>query len=874
MEENTKDYEATILHLGIKALNSEEIQSSHTITDAFSNHIQEGLRKNSKHLLSSVSPGINKVEKLRKDIAQIDKKLTESPSFLKKVERFAKWLLHIFGSFFLLFIIASVTGKFVSIPWISKTTSYFPLWLISISGVCLASIWLILYFLIAKIIEGRREAFRKRLRQESRISEKENALKQAEDQLNEQLFYEIVFPFVRENIASLKERSYSTELGDIARSGLSEVHDIQYEVPTEARTWLERLLKEMRGGTIGISGPRGAGKTTILQSACKPDLPDTALDEKTIRVMVSAPIQYDARDFILHLFSEVCYAVFELLGGEKRPIGVREHPDQREIEWADRRFRRQFMWYRLILPNLALIGIILIMLGSYGFFHSIFRYSTSIQQVALIEFKAKNQPVEGDAVQGQVAEDKKESNSLSANAQKHLGSDEPTQLSKDSVSPSTFSYFIDIVIKNMGSLIRWGIYFLASALILSLARPWVFTALWRLVDRPRYDFQFKVPGIDYWSIPKQWRDVFEEAGKLLKDIHFQQSFSSGWKGSLSISLMGLDQTETETLAARQQTLPDIISNFRSFIEALPVSKTVIIAIDELDKMESPEKAEHFLNDIKSIFGIRNCIYLVSVSQSAMSRYERRGLPFRDTFDSCFDEIVQARYFDLEKTIRLLNRRVIGLPVPFQALCYCISGGLGRDLIRCCRRLFSLRDTLSAVKDPSQYIDLGTITKYMILDEINAKVDALHVAIKNFRTEHYVSKFVEKMRNLQNLRENGIAAESMLEAACNLWDFESALLVHPDETEAENLERKVLCGFSMEIGAYVYYLATVLELFDSPQDEKSFQAGGEIDQLAAARQSLEVNRSVSLQLITLFRKNSKRMFVPPWAEDHLVRGETP
>ena len=163
---------------------------------------------------------------------------------------------------------------------------------------------------------------------------------------------------------------------------------------------------------------------------------------------------------------------------------------------------------------------------------------------------------------------------------------------------------------------------------------------------------------------------------------------------------------------------------------------------------------------------------------------------------------------------------------------------------------------------------------MILDEINAKVDALHVAIKNFRTEHYVSKFVEKMRNLQNLRENGIAAESMLEAACNLWDFESALLVHPDETEAENLERKVLCGFSMEIGAYVYYLATVLELFDSPQDEKSFQAGGEIDQLAAARQSLEVNRSVSLQLITLFRKNSKRMFVPPWAEDHLVRGETP
>ena len=46
-----------------------------------------------------------------------------------------------------------------------------------------------------------------------------------------------------------------------------------------------------------------------------------------------------------------------------------------------------------------------------------------------------------------------------------------------------------------------------------------------------------------------------------------------------------------------------------------------------------EDAQQFLNEIKVLFGIEHCFYLLSVSESAMSSFERPGLPFRYTLTS-------------------------------------------------------------------------------------------------------------------------------------------------------------------------------------------------------------------------------------------------
>jgi hypothetical protein len=45
--------------------------------------------------------------------------------------------------------------------------------------------------------------------------------------------------------------------------------------------------------------------------------------------------------------------------------------------------------------------------------------------------------------------------------------------------------------------------------------------------------------------------------------------------------------------------------------------------------------------------------------------------------------------DLETSVRLLESRAVGLPVPFAALFHCLSGGMPRDLLRTARAAAAL-----------------------------------------------------------------------------------------------------------------------------------------------------------------------------------------
>jgi hypothetical protein len=84
-------------------------------------------------------------------------------------------------------------------------------------------------------------------------------------------------------------------------------HDPEYAVTSAAMRKVSDASRTITAGSIGISGPRGAGKSTILNKL------DTRIDrgkpEQDIRVYVSAPVDYDAREFIIHLFTELCVKV-------------------------------------------------------------------------------------------------------------------------------------------------------------------------------------------------------------------------------------------------------------------------------------------------------------------------------------------------------------------------------------------------------------------------------------------------------------------------------------------------------------------------------------------------------------------------------------
>ena len=109
----------------------------------------------------------------------------------------------------------------------------------------------------------------------------------------------------------------------------------------------------------------------------------------------------------------------------------------------------------------------------------------------------------------------------------------------------------------------------------------------------------------------------------------------------------------------------------------------MIGIDEIDKMD-PDSAKRFLNDIKAIFGMLDCLYLVSVSDEALQIYEQRILLGRTAFDSAFDEIARVHPLDFESCRHLLRGRIAGFPDSMIAFCEVMSGGVPRDMIRAAR----------------------------------------------------------------------------------------------------------------------------------------------------------------------------------------------
>ncbi|WP_436532197.1 hypothetical protein [Actinoplanes sp. HUAS TT8] len=157
-------------------------------------------------------------------------------------------------------------------------------------------------------------------------------------------------------------------------------------------------------------------------------------------------------------------------------------------------------------------------------------------------------------------------------------------------------------------------------------------------------------------------------------------------------------TMARARAEQIRAYPQLVSDFQEFLGLVGLDlrtrtgrkyARVVICIDELDKISSAEQAEQFLNEVKTVFGVDGCVFLVAVSEDALSSFARRALSARTTFDTAFDDVITLRRFDLADTRRLLVQRVLRLPEPYIWLCHCLSGGLPRDLNRIVRVLYDV-----------------------------------------------------------------------------------------------------------------------------------------------------------------------------------------
>jgi len=585
------------------------------------------------------------------------------------------------------------------------------------------------------------------------------------------------------SIINAHRPSYDTSLTISSAPGLAEVFDPAYEIPTETKERLHRLLANMPGGSIGISGPRGVGKTTLLGSFCSKASTTELKGRPVLSVMISAPVKYDPREFILHTFSSVCHRVLEIKDKVSRP----------PWGYTEGMQRPPLTFFSTIMDVREVLAVVLL---------GLFLMSTLFVSRLLSNLSA---------------------------------------------------FFLDF-------FFGLGLFLVVLGIVGLLIRIYQ-----GLQKRRQTQFERRQEKELYGDDP-----LVIEAYKWLREIHFQQSYSSGWAGALkaSIAPIGVETSVNTAIqwAQNQKSLPEIVDRYQEFLKLVSSEYEVIIGIDELDKIGSDEDAQRFLNEIKALFGLESCFYLISVSESAMSSFERRGLPFRDVFDSSFDAIVHADYLNLDKAQRLLRRRVIGVPVPFLDFCHCMTGGLPRDLIRTFRALYEEHE--QQLRSGSGQNDLSTLCASLVRVDLKAKLRATSIAAKDIMLEPEVTQLFERLRRLEALLD---ATDRPLTICPALLQGYKDLLASAGEesawqatSEEVAAKRGEIASLSTELGVYLYYSATLLEFFGQEvlnvDNLKEAENSGAIDQLAKMRQFFAISPRIAESGITEFR-NHHSMGVP-------------
>jgi hypothetical protein len=504
-------------------------------------------------------------------------------------------------------------------------------------------------------------------------------------------------------------------------AGLSEMIAPALEVSTRSKQALAAALSGMEAASIGISGSRGAGKSTLIAAACEGRLMDDDVEPRGVRV--AAPMRYDSVEFIPYLFNQLCLAIL--------PPKLDE---QRRTSWRAR--VNAFLAAALVLAGIS-IG---------------------------------------------------------------------TLLANEAFVPS-FGWPVAVGV-GLAS---------AVAIVTGLA-------------------MLKPSGVSQLTAEEA------RAQRALNALRYRETLVRGSSGEVGPDWLRLVGKREVTSAEQPPTLPDLIVRYRGFVREIAKTRKVIIGIDELDKMQ-PADARELLNDVKVLFGEANCFYLVSMSEDAMSSFERRGMPIRDVFDSSFDAVLHVDRLDAKESSTLLRQRVVGMGDAGYMLCHLLAGGLPRELIRTAR---SIRDATG--ESPTLPILIAAeacVTRRMELLE-----RATEMVARRTVSEDGSQPLLQWLRTLPSLRTH-----EDLGARWDVADVLSALSA--SNFDAEHAREPVLA--TLQLAAAAYHAHSVWTFFLGLSEQRFAEAmsrhGAEspaLETLASAQADLMVSPRIAWGSIDRFR----------------------
>ncbi|XVS61865.1 hypothetical protein ACQPYE_26710 [Actinosynnema sp. CA-299493] len=564
-------------------------------------------------------------------------------------------------------------------------------------------------------------------------------------------------------------------------------------VSTDAVARIEAMIRDRRGGSIGVAGPRGVGKTTFLRHFTADGGPTGARRG----VMVSAPVEYDAREFVLYLHAELC----KMITGATEPAkALPKLPPNRDMPLAT--------------DMLAVAAAV----GGLG-----------LLTLAVLRRVAQPAREFADLGAGLLLLSLVVSGVLGASGFSAAGSLRSWSRVAAWTAAATFSGGLVLFLGNgawgpAASQVMWALGLLVV--------PLTVFALRKQLARRRAEHPVPVD------------KVVATADNHFRDIRYQQSFTT--ERTMTVKLangavpLGLDRADKAgaTLTERPKGLPDLVEDLIGLITTISEQWPLIVGIDELDKLRSAAKAEEFLNDIKGIFRERQCVFLVSVSDDAAAGFERRGVPFRDVFDSTFDDVITLRHLDLAASRDVLYRLLPQWTEPFIAFCHVWSGGLARDLVRGTGQLLDHRDV-------DGNVELAAVIPAICRREVGARVDAIcHELLRDPTDKHRMDLLAE------------------IEKAYGIGDPESWLDRHRAlqawaDTHDHDAAAAAPVTLARELAGFVLLARTVLDFFDTDAVALRLQQATRdpthpLEAIAVARRTLAVTPKPAIDSISRFR----------------------
>jgi hypothetical protein len=353
-----------------------------------------------------------------------------------------------------------------------------------------------------------------------------------------------------------------------------------------------------------------------------------------------------------------------------------------------------------------------------------------------------------------------------------------------------------------------------------------------------------------------------DAVKFVRRVRYVETRSLNLEASASWQNIGLKRASSTSLGQIPLTEPDLVSELSALVKELRQGGYEIrIGIDELDKLVSGDDAERFLTGIKVLFSIRDCSFILTISENASAQFARRGMPVRDVFDSSLDAVVMVQPLTFREAKRLIRARMSSGPSERMSdsqvlLCHCLAGGLPRDLLRFCRQLGEVNSKLGCS---------GTLDKVLVdllNSEVRVRLDGVLAALQSREERSSASAFIGDLEMIDDAYRNDRTLEALGKFLSDDRGFYAFCRPINDDGRLNNSNNGKDADWIHEtrrqLYSYLYFIQTVREAFGP---DWRLVEGNEsnvdkilpvFDLLASARRQIEADAAAGWRRTTQVR----------------------